>query len=134
LPSASTSPKSIDVPTYRRLTGRLIFSRYKKCETAGSPESKSKGNSLFAKAGVSTPPANTVETTGRDQYYAFLLANMQNNSGPKPAVKIPANLAEPSVDAIYNACPNQGPGFYRYVERNSGRLTYYLGRPRRIAN
>ena len=42
---------------------------------------------------------------------------MQNNSGPKPAVES-AKLAEPSADAIYNAYPNQGPGFYRYVERN----------------
>ena len=58
---------------------------------------------------------------------------MQNTSRPKPAVKIPARVAEPSADAIYNAYPNQGPGFYRYVERNSGRRNYYLGRPRRIA-
>jgi hypothetical protein len=28
---------------------------------------------------------------------------------------------------------NQGPGFYRYLERNSSRRNYYLGRPRRIA-
>ena len=41
--------------------------------------------------------------------------------------------AEPSIDAIYNACPNQRPGFYRYVERNSSRRNYYLGRSRSIA-
>ena len=41
----------------------------------------------------------------------------RTHSGPKPAVKS-AKLAEPSADAIYNAYPNQGPGFYRYVERN----------------
>ena len=29
--------------------------------------------------------------------------------------------AESSADAIYNAYPNQGPGFYRYIERNSSR-------------
>ena len=29
--------------------------------------------------------------------------------------------------------PNQGPRFYRYVERHSGRRNYYLGRSRRIA-
>ena len=40
----------------RRLTGRAhIFSAdSRKCETAGSPESKSRGNSLLAQAGVST--------------------------------------------------------------------------------
>ena len=57
---------------------------------------------------------------------------MQNNSGPKPGVKS-AKLAEPSADAIYNAYPNLGPGFYRYVERDSRRRNYYLGRSRRIA-
>ena len=61
---------------------------------------------FLAKAGGSTR-ANTVEKTSRN--------------------------AEPSVDAIYNAYPNQGPGFYRYVERHSGRRNYYLGRSRSIA-
>ena len=61
------------------------------------------------------------------------LASMQNNSDPKPAVKIPANVAEPSADAIYTAYPNQGPGFYCYVELNSSRRITTLGRPRRIA-
>ena len=56
----------------------------------------------------------------------------RTHSGPKPAVKS-AKPAEPSADAIYNAYPNQGPGFYRYVERNSSRRNYYLGRSRRIA-
>ena len=41
--------------------------------------------------------------------------------------------AESSVDAIYNEYPNQGPEFYRYVERNSSRRNYYLGRSRSIA-
>ena len=48
--------------------------------------------------------------------------------------KIPAKVAEPSTDAIYNAYPNQGPGFYRYVERDSRRRNYDLGRPRWSAN
>ena len=65
--------------------------------------------------------------------HASLLASMQNNSGPKPAVKAPTKLAEPSPDAIYNAHPNRGPIFDRYVERNSSRRNYYLGRPRKIA-
>jgi hypothetical protein len=57
-------------------------------------------------------------------------------SGPgksKSAIKSRAKLAEPSVDAIYTAYPNQGPGFYRYVDRDSRRRNYYLGRPRGIA-
>jgi hypothetical protein len=49
------------------------------------------------------------------------------------AVKSPAKLAEHSADAIYNAYPNRGPGFYRYVERNSSRRNYYFGRSRSIA-
>jgi hypothetical protein len=80
----------------------------------------------------SAPASNTIKKANRDERYASLLANMQNNSGPKPAVKS-AKLAEPSADAIYNAYPNQGPGFYRYVERNSSRRKYNLGRSRRIA-
>jgi hypothetical protein len=56
-----------------------------------------------------------------------------NNSGPKRAVKSRAKLAEPSVDAIYNAYPNQGPRFWRYAEHNIGRRNYYLGRSRSIA-
>ena len=57
---------------------------------------------------------------------------MQNNNGPKPAVKS-AKLAEPCADAIYNAYLNRGPGFYCYVMRDSRRRNYYLGRSRRIA-
>ena len=53
------------------------------------------------------------------------LASMQNNSGPKPAVKIPANVAEPSADAIYTAYPNQGSGFYCYVELKQQSPNYY---------
>ena len=49
--------------------------------------SKSRGNSLLAKGGVSIPAGNTIEKANRDERYAFLLASMQNNSGPKPAVK-----------------------------------------------
>ena len=30
---------------------------------------------------------NTIEKANRDEHYASLLASMQNNSGPKPAVK-----------------------------------------------
>ena len=52
---------------------------------------------------------------------------------PRLPSKSPAKVAEPSADAIYNAYPNQGPGFYRYVERNSSRRNYYLGRSRSIA-
>ena len=33
---------------------------------------------------------------------------MQNNSGPRPAVKILANVAEPFADAIYNAYSTKG--------------------------
>ena len=58
---------------------------------------------------------------------------MQNNNGPKSAVKTRAKVAEPSADVIYNAYPNVGPGFYRYVERHSSRRNYYLGRSRNIA-
>ena len=96
------------------------------------PESKSRGNSLLAKAVVSIPAGNTIEKANRDERYASLLASMQNNSGPKPVVKS-AKLAEPSADAIYNAYPNRGPGFYRYVERDSGRRNYYLARSRSTA-
>ena len=38
---------------------------------------------------------------------------------PRLPSKIPAKVAEPSTDAIYNAYPDQGPGFYRYVDRDS---------------
>ena len=56
---------------------------------------------------------------------------MQNNSGPKVAVpNRRGNLPKPSAEAIYNAYPNHGPGFYRYVDRDSRRRNYYLGRPR----
>ena len=48
-------------------------------------------NSLLAKAGA-TPAANTVEKTSRDDYYTSLLASMQNNNGPKPAIKSRANF------------------------------------------
>jgi hypothetical protein len=48
-------------------------------------------NSLLAKAGA-TPAANTVEKTSRDEYYTSLLASMQNNNGPKPAIKSRANF------------------------------------------
>ena len=58
---------------------------------------------------------------------------MQNNNGPKSAVKTRAKVAEPSAYAIYNAYPDQGPGFYCYVELNSSRRITTLGRPRRIA-
>jgi hypothetical protein len=60
---------------------------------------------------------------------------MQTN-GPgtsKSAIKKHPKGAEPSAAAIYNAYPNQGPRFYRYVERISGRRNYYLGRSRSIA-
>ncbi len=90
---------------------------------------------MLAKAGA-TPAANAVEKTSRDEYYNSLFAKTQTN-GPgksKSAIKSPAKLAEPSVDAIYTAYPNQGPGFYRYVERDSRRRNYYLGRPRASAN
>ena len=70
-------------------------------------------NSLLAKAGA-TPAAKAVEKDSRDEYYASLLASMQNNNAPKSAVKS-AKLAAPSADAIYNAYPNRGPAFYRYV-------------------
>ena len=43
--------------TSRQLTGRANIQQIKKCETAGSPDSKSRGNSLLAKAG-SAPAAN----------------------------------------------------------------------------
>ena len=80
--------------------------------------------------GASNEGASRVEKTSREDNN---LASMQNNSGPEPAVKIPANVAEPSADAIYTAYPNQGPGFYCYVELNSSRRITTLGRPRRIA-
>ena len=47
---------------------------------------------------------------------------------PRLPSKIPAKVAEPSTDAIYNAYLNRGPGFYRYVKRNSRRRNYYLAR------
>ena len=58
---------------------------------------------------------------------------MQKNNGPKSGVKRGPKLAEPSADVIYNAYPNVGPGFYRYVGRDSRRRNY-LGRPRWSAN
>ena len=87
-------------------TGRPILSRYRKCETAGSPESKSRGNLCSRKQG-SAPAGNTIEKANRDQYYASLLASMQNNSGPMPAVKS-AKLPEPSPDCDLQCIPNQG--------------------------
>ncbi len=92
-------------------------------------------DSLLAKAGA-TPAGKTVEkTTSRDEYYNSLFAKTQTN-GPgtsKSAIKKQPKGPEPSTDAIYNAYPNQGPGFYRYVERINGRRNYYLGRSRSIA-
>ena len=44
------------------------------------------------------------------------------------------NSLSPPLIAIYNAYPNVGPGFYRYVGRDSRRRNYYLGRPRWSAN
>ena len=76
--------------------------------------------------------AYTVEKTSRDEYYLSLLES-KNTVAPRLPSKIPVKVAEPSTDAIYNAYPNQGPGFYRYVERNSSRRNYYLGRSRSIA-
>ena len=42
----------------------------------------------------------------------------KNTVTPRLPSKIPAKVAEPFADAIYNAYPDQRPGFYRYVERH----------------
>ena len=89
-------------------------------------------NSLLAKAGVKHPPLTRSRRPVATNTTRLFSPACRTHSGPKPAVKS-AKLAEPSADAIYNAYPNQGPGFYRYVERNSSRRNYYLGRSRRIA-
>jgi hypothetical protein len=79
------------------------------------------------------PPRTRVEKTSRDEYYPSLLASMQNNSGPKPAVKS-AKLPELSADAIYNAYPQPRAGILPLRRAQpSGRRNYYLGRSRRIA-
>ncbi len=89
-------------------------------------------NSLLAKAGVSTPPLIRSRRPVATNATRLFSPACRTHSGPKPAVKS-AKPAEPSADAIYNAYPNQGPAFYRYVERNSSRRNYYLGRSRSIA-
>ena len=105
-----------------------------KCETAGR---KANRGAILCSRKQGPAPAgksagNTIEKANRDERYASLLASMQSNSGASLPSKA-RNSLEPSTDAIYNAYPNQGPGFYRYVERISGRRNYYLGRSRSIA-
>ena len=82
---------------------------------AERPICKSNGGS--SRITESTPSANTVEKTSRDHYYPSLLAS--TTVAPRLPSKIPAKVSESSADAIYNAYPDQGPGFYRYVERDS---------------
>ena len=53
-----------------------------------------------------------------DEYYLSLLAS-KNTVAPCLPSKSATNVAEPSTDAIYNAYLNRGPGFYRYVKRDS---------------
>jgi hypothetical protein len=60
---------------------------------------------FLAKAGQH-PPLTRSRRPVATHYYASLLASLQNDSGAKPAVKIPGNVAEPSADAIYNAYLN----------------------------
>ena len=43
-----------------------------------------RGAILCSRKQGSAPAGNTIEKANRDQYYASLLASMQNNSGPKP--------------------------------------------------
>ena len=78
-------------------------------ERAKLPEVRkvNRGAILCSRKQGSTPAPGTIDKASRDEYYASLLASMQNNSGPKPAVKS-AKLAEPSADAIYNAYPTEG--------------------------
>ena len=58
-------------------------------ERAKLPEVRKadRGAILCSRKQVSAPAANTVEKTSRDEHYVSLLASMQNNRGPKPAVK-----------------------------------------------
>ena len=67
-----------------------------------------------------------------DEYYLSLLAS-KNTVVPSLPSKARNSLSPPLI-ATYNAYPNQGPGFYRYVERDSRRRNYYLGRPRWSTN
>ena len=46
-----------------------------------------RGAILCSRKQGSAPAGNTIEKANRDERYASLLASMQNNSGPKPAVK-----------------------------------------------
>ena len=73
-------------------------------ERAKLPEVRkvNRGAILCSRKQGSTPAPGTIDKASRDEYYASLLASMQNNNGPKPAVKS-AKLAKPSADAIYNA-------------------------------
>ena len=89
-----------------------------------------RGAILCSRKQGSAPAGNTIEKANRDERYASLLASMQNNSVPSLPSKARNSLSPP---LIYNAYLTRGPGFHRYVERNSSRRNYYLGRSRSIA-
>ena len=105
----------------RRLTGRARYSADSR--SAKLPEFRKvnrRGNSLFAKAGVSTPPRGRSRRPIATNATRLFSPAYRTHSGPKPAVKI-AKLAEPSADAIYNCIPpTQGDGFLPLCRAPSG--------------
>ena len=103
-------------------------------ERAKLPEVRqvNRGAILCSRKQGSAPPV-TRSRSHRDEYYRLFSPACRTTVVPSLPSIIQRKVAEPSADAIYNAYPDQGPGFYRYVERHSGRRNYYLGRSRSIA-
>jgi hypothetical protein len=89
-------------------------------ERAKLPEVRkvNQGAILCSRKQGSAPAGNTIEKANRDERYASLLASMQNTQWSPACVKS-AKLPEPSPDCDLQRLPNQGPGFYCYVERDS---------------
>lgn len=93
-----------------------------------------RGPILCSRKQGSAPAGNTIEKANRDVRYASLLASMQNTQWSQACRQKsqPRSLSPPLMRST-KQYPNQGPEFYRYVERHSGRRNYYLGRSRSIA-
>ena len=68
------------------LTGRAHIQQIHEIRNCRN-QKVNRGAILCSRKQGSAPAGNTIEKANRDERYAFLLANMQNNSGPKPAVK-----------------------------------------------
>ena len=103
-------PESVDVRTlivicHDALTGRAIFSReIRNCRN----QTVNRGAILCSRKQGSAPAGNTIEKANRDEHYASLLASMQNNSGPKPAVKNPASSLSPPLMRSTMHTPTEG--------------------------